>query len=176
MKARPFAIAIICAALVCGDLAAAQQQSTSAKTPLEYFGKSVRGVPVSPAVRVGKLLFVSGTPAFDKNGKLAVGDFPAQMKQVMENIAGILAASGTGWERVAKVSVFLTRQQDFAEMNRVYSTYFPSGHYPARTTVVVSALPHPDFLLEIECEALLEVRPCLNERDVARQVSFQSTR
>ena len=44
----------------------------------------------------------------------------------------------------------------FAEMNRVYSTYFPSGHYPARTTVVVSALPHPDFLLEIECEALLE--------------------
>ena len=149
-------IAIICAALVCGDLAAAQQQSTSAKTPLEYFGKSVRGVPVSPAVRVGKLLFVSGTPAFDKNGKLAVGDFPAQMKQVMENIAGILAASGTGWERVAKVSVFLTRQQDFAEMNRVYSTYFPSGHYPARTTVVVSALPHPDFLLEIECEALLE--------------------
>ena len=156
MKARPFAIAIICAALVCGDLAAAQQQSTSAKTPLEYFGKSVRGVPVSPAVRVGKLLFVSGTPAFDKNGKLAVGDFPAQMKQVMENIAGILAASGTGWERVAKVSVFLTRQQDFAEMNRVYSTYFPSGHYPARTTVIVSALPHPDFLLEIECEALLE--------------------
>ncbi len=99
---------------------------------------------------------MSGTPAFDKNGKLAVGDFPAQMKQVMENIAGILAASGTGWERVAKVSVFLTRQQDFAEMNRVYSTYFPSGHYPARTTVVVSALPHPDFLLEIECEALLE--------------------
>src|SRR5438105_5231290 len=47
--------------------------------------------------------------SFDKNGKLAVGDFPAQMKQVMENIAGILAASGTGWERVAKVDRKSTR-------------------------------------------------------------------
>ena len=45
---------------------------------------------------------------------------------------------------------------DFAEMNRIYASYFPNGNYPARTTVVVSALPHPDFLLEIECEAVLE--------------------
>jgi len=41
-------------------------------------------------------------------------------------------------------------------MNRIYSGYFPNGRYPARTTVVVSALPHPDFLLEIELEAFLE--------------------
>jgi len=41
-------------------------------------------------------------------------------------------------------------------MNKVYATYFPGGKFPVRTTVVVSALPHPDFLLEIECEAVLE--------------------
>ena len=42
--------------------------------PLEYIGKPVRGVPVSQAVKAGNVVFVSGTPAFDGNGKLAVGD------------------------------------------------------------------------------------------------------
>ena len=42
---------------------------------LEYFGKPVRGVPISGAVKAGKFVFVSGTPAFDASGKLAVGDF-----------------------------------------------------------------------------------------------------
>src|SRR5207244_4279053 len=124
--------------------------------PLEYIGKPVRGIPVTSAVKVGKSIFVSGMPAFDANGKLAVGDFSAQMKQVMDNLTGILKVAGTDWSRVVKTNVLLMRASDFAEMNRVYSSYFPDGKYPARTTVVVAGLPHPDFLLEIECEALLE--------------------
>jgi reactive intermediate/imine deaminase len=123
--------------------------------PLEYIGKPVRGIPVSGAVKAGKFVFVSGTPAFDSNGKLAVGDFPAQMKQVMENLTAILKASGADWDRVVKTNVMLTRGSDFADMNRIYSGYFPNGTYPARTTVVAAGLPHPDFLLEIECEAVL---------------------
>jgi 2-iminobutanoate/2-iminopropanoate deaminase len=133
-------------------LPAAAQQSAL----LEYIGKPVRGVPVSQAVKVGKLLFVSGMPPFGEGGKIAVGDFPAQMKQVMESLSGVLKSSGAGWGRVVRTTVYLTRFQDFAEMNKVYATYFPGGNFPARTTVVVSALPHPDFLLEIECEAVLE--------------------
>jgi len=124
--------------------------------PLEYIGKPVRGIPVSSAVKVGKSIFVSGMPAFDSSGKLAVGDFPAQMKQVMDNLTGILKAAGTDWNRVVKTNVLLMRAGDFAEMNRIYGSYFPDGKYPARTTVIVAGLPHPDFLLEIECEALLE--------------------
>jgi 2-iminobutanoate/2-iminopropanoate deaminase len=123
---------------------------------LQRIGKSVRGVPVSPAVRAGQLLFVSGTPGFDAAGKIAVGDFPAQMKQVIENITGLLKAAGGGWDRVVKVNVILVRREDFPEMNRIYTSYFPDGKYPARTTTVVSALPSPDFLLEIECEAVLK--------------------
>jgi 2-iminobutanoate/2-iminopropanoate deaminase len=107
-------------------------------------------------VKVAKFVFVSGTPAFDGNGKLAVGDFPAQMKQVMDNLTATLKASGAGWDRVVKANVLLMRTGDFAEMNRIYATYFADGKYPARTTVVVAGLPHPDFLLEIECEALVE--------------------
>ncbi len=122
---------------------------------LEYIGKPVRGIPVSSVVKVGKLVFVSGTPAF-KDGKVAIGDFSAQMKQVMENIANTLKSAGTSWDRVVKTNVMLTRSADFGAMNGIYATYFPEGKYPARTTVIVAGLPSADFLLEIECEAVLE--------------------
>jgi 2-iminobutanoate/2-iminopropanoate deaminase len=130
--------------------------ATANSEPLEYIGKPVRGIPVSSAVKVGKSVFVSGMPAFDGNGKLAVGDFPTQMKQVMENLTRVLKAAGTDWNRVVKTNVLLMRASDFAEMNRIYGSYFEEGKYPARTTSVVAGLPHPDFLLEIECEAVLE--------------------
>ena len=126
--------------------------------PLEYIAPQDRfkgNVPLSLAVKVGKHVFVSGIPGYDPHGTLAVGDFPAQMKQVMENITAILEASGTGWDRVARTKVFLTRTQDFDDMNRIYATYFPDGKFPARTTMYVHALPKPEFLLEIECEAVL---------------------
>ena len=138
---------LTCAVLVLASQCKSQQ--------LVYVGKPVRGIPVSSAVKIGKLLFVSGTPAY-KDGKLAIGDFPAQMKQVMENIAAVLKSAGTSWDRVVKTNVMLTRSGDFDDMNRIYATYFPDGKYPARTTVVVAGLPSPDFLLEIECEAILE--------------------
>src|SRR5438067_9272434 len=99
--------------------------------PLEYIGKPVRGIPVSSAVKVGKSVFVSGMPAFDPNGKLAVGDFPAQMKQVMDNLSRVLKEAGADWSRVVKTNVYLTRSSDFAEMNRIYGSYFEQGKFPA---------------------------------------------
>lgn len=155
MKSRLLVVGILGAALVAAGRLSAQQTATD-PTPLQRFGKSVRGVPLSQAVRAGKLVFVSGTPAFDAAGKLAIGDFPAQMKQGMDNVTAVLKSAGTGWERVVKVNVILIRREDFADMNRIYASYFRDGRYPARTTTVVSALPQPDFLLEIECEAALE--------------------
>src|SRR4051794_20556905 len=108
-----------------------------AKTePLEFLGKPVRGIPVSSAVKVGKAVFLSGMPAFDANGKSAVGDFPAQMKQVMDNLTNVLKSAGADWSRVVKTNVLLMRASDFADMNRIYGSYFPEGKYPARTTVV----------------------------------------
>ena len=126
--------------------------------PLDYVfpeGQHRVAAPLSPAVKAGNMIFVSGIPAYDAAGKLAVGDFPAQMRQTMANIAGILAAAGAAWDRVAKVNVLLTRREDFPEMNRIYAEHFPEGKYPARTTAIVYSLPRPDFLLEIECVAVL---------------------
>lgn len=116
----------------------------------------VNPVPYSPAVKAGHLLFVAGTPALDKNGKVAANDFTAQMNQVMENIGGVLKAAGVGRDRVVKVTVFLVRRDDFKEMNRIYATHFAPGKYPARTTAIVASLPNPDFPLEIDCEAVVD--------------------
>ena len=141
------AFSLLAAAVLLANQASAE--------PLEYIGKAARA-PISSAVKVGKSIFVSGTTPFDANGKMAVGDFPAQMKQVMDNVGNVLKAAGADWSRVVKVNVLLTRGSDFAEMNRIYGSYFPDGKYPARTTAIVAALPNPDFLLEIECVAILE--------------------
>jgi len=111
--------------------------------------------PLSPAVKVGNMLFISGIPPYDAEGKLAVGDFTAQMNQTMETITAILKEAGTDWSRVAKVNVLLTRREDFEEMNRIYAAHFPDGKYPARTTAIVYSLPRANFLLEIEAIAVL---------------------
>jgi 2-iminobutanoate/2-iminopropanoate deaminase len=109
-------------------------------------------VPLSHAVAAGGLVFVSGSTPFDKEGRLARGDFAAQMHQVMANLKVILADAGSSLERAVKVVVILTRIGDFAQMNEIYRTYFRAGNYPARTTIG-GQLAHPDFLLEIECVA-----------------------
>ncbi|MFC5476360.1 RidA family protein [Paraherbaspirillum soli] len=152
--------------MIAGLVAAAIPATAIAKDsasaqPLEFIHpgglqKGSAAPPYSPAVKVGNLVFVSGTPAFNTDGKLAVGNFTAQMMQVMANITNILAAAGTNWSRVVKTNVCLTRREDFAEMNRIYASHFPDGKYPARTTLIVYSLPSPDFLLEIECMAILE--------------------
>ena len=109
-------------------------------------------VPLSPAVRTGNLVFVSGMPAYYGDRQIAKGDFPAQMHQVLKNIQAVLAAGGTSMEKIVKMNVILTRKQDWDDMNRIYREYFKEGDYPARTTIVCD-LANPDFLLEIECVA-----------------------
>ncbi len=110
-------------------------------------------VPLSQAVKTtGDLVFVSGTTPFSKDLQIAKGDFEAQMNQVMRNIIDILAEAGTSLDKVVKTNVILVRIEDFAEMNRIYSTFFEDGNFPARTTIE-APLAHPDFLLEIECVA-----------------------
>jgi reactive intermediate/imine deaminase len=112
-------------------------------------------VPLSLAVKAGHFVFVSGVPAFAANGAIAVDDFPTQMRQVMANIGAILNEAGCGWDRVVRTRVYLTRVADLADMNRLYAAHFPNGRYPARTTLIVQALPRAEFLIEIECEAML---------------------
>ena len=72
-------------------------------------------------------------------------------KQVMSNIIALLNAAEMTTENVVKCSIFLKDMDDFAEVNKIYSSYF-SGTFPARETVQVAKLPL-DVSIEISCIA-----------------------
>lgn len=108
--------------------------------------------PIAQAVRQGRLVFVSGITPFDLELNLAKGDFDAQMRQTMQNVGAILKASDSSFDKVLKCTVILARREDWRRMNELYAAYWPDGKYPARTAFE-ALLPHPDFLVEVECVA-----------------------
>lgn len=109
--------------------------------------------PYSPGVTFQRLVFVSGQGATDPaTGELAGADIAAQTEQVFRNIRAILQAAGTDLQHVLRCGVFLVDMAEFAAMNAVYGRVF-GDHRPARTTVEVSRLPHPDLRVEIDCIA-----------------------
>lgn len=95
--------------------------------------------PYVHAVAVGDLLFTSGQIPLTLDGSMPEG-IAAQTEQVFDNLAAVLAAAGTGLDRVVKATVFVTDLGDFATLNAVYEKRFGS-HKPARSTVQVAALP-----------------------------------
>jgi 2-aminomuconate deaminase len=79
-------------------------------------------------------------------------DIEVQTRAVIENIRDILKAAGAGLEDIAEISAFLVDMADFDIYNRVYAEYFDHDG-PARTTVAVRQLPHPDLVIEIKAVA-----------------------
>jgi 2-iminobutanoate/2-iminopropanoate deaminase len=111
--------------------------------------------PYSAGVRVGNLLFLSGSIPLDPaTGQVVPGDITAQATRVMENIKALLAAAGAGFNHVVKTTVFLADMNEFAAMNEVYATYF-TAPFPARSTVQVARLPR-DVRVEIEVVAVID--------------------
>jgi len=97
--------------------------------------------PFAPAVRAGEFVWLSGQVAQSPTtGKLIVGDVSAQTEQIFKNLSAVLRATGKTLADVVRVGVYLTDMSDFPYMNSVYARHFDAP-YPARTTVVVSALP-----------------------------------
>jgi len=117
----------------------------------------VKAPPLSFATRTGDLLFMSGIPGFDEQGKLPEA-FEAQFGFVVRNIKRVLDEAGATFRDLVKVNVLLTRASDVAAMNALYAGAFGPAPYPARTTCVVQALPDPKMLIEIECVASLAGR------------------
>ncbi len=109
----------------------------------------------SQAVKVGNLLFVSGQlPINPDSGKLITGNFKERTRQVLNNLKNIIEAAGSNMNKVVKTNVYLTDLSNFAEVNEVYSEFFPSDP-PARAAVQISKLPL-DTDIEIECIAEVE--------------------
>jgi 2-iminobutanoate/2-iminopropanoate deaminase len=108
--------------------------------------------PYSQAILTDTMLYCSGQIPLNPQGVMVEGDVTAQTIQVFENITAVLAAAGSSFEKVVKVTVFLADMNDFAAMNAVYGTFF-TANPPARSTVQVARLPR-DAKVEIEITAL----------------------
>lgn len=108
--------------------------------------------PYSQAVVADGWVFCSGQIPLDPaTGQMVAGDVGAQTRRVLENLKAVLAAAGSGLDRVVKTTVYLKDMTDFAAMNAVYGEFFPKDP-PARATVQAARLPK-DAAVEIDVVA-----------------------
>jgi 2-iminobutanoate/2-iminopropanoate deaminase len=108
--------------------------------------------PYSQAVEAGGFVYLSGQiPVDPATGGVVEGDVQAQTRQVMENLAGVLATAGCSMADVVKVTLFIRDMDEFPKINEVYGEYFKTDP-PARACVEVSRLPK-DVLVEAELVA-----------------------
>ena len=97
--------------------------------------------PYTQGVIEGGFLFTSGQVPLDPaTGKLVSGGLEASAERVFDNMEAILREGGLTLSDVVKATVYLTRAEDFAPLNAVYARRF-GDHRPARSTVIVAALP-----------------------------------
>lgn len=121
------------------------------------------------ARRVGNLLFLSGIGPrnpednsipgleLDADGKIAKYDIEAETHAVFANVKAVLEASGTSWDKMIDVTVFLTNmKKDFPVYNKIYGEYFKDVQ-ACRTTVEVKSLPTP-IAIELKVIATIENR------------------
>jgi 2-aminomuconate deaminase len=134
--------------------------------------KAPKPVGLYPHARkVGKLLFLSGVGPrkagsdatdsavpgleIDKNGNFIAFDFEAQCRAVFDNVKVILEESGSSWQNLVDVTVFLVNmKRDFIAYNNIYAEYFKDNQ-PCRTTVEINSLPTP-IAIELKCIATID--------------------
>lgn len=119
------------------------------------------------ARKVGNLLFLSGVGPRERgskaipgvtlnvDGSIAAYDIETQCHSVFKNVKLILEASGSSWDKLVDVTVFLTNMKDdFKIYNEVYAAYFKDNQ-PCRTTVEINCLPTP-IAIELKCIATID--------------------
>jgi 2-iminobutanoate/2-iminopropanoate deaminase len=165
MKLLYLVVAALCfsGVLVCSLQAQQQRQASQAKPgatqpapSVEYLAGTRSGsAPLSEAVRVGSMLYLSGQLGVDASGTLASGGIKGETKQVMENIRNTLEKNNSGMDRVVKCTVMLTDIADRSAMNEVYVTFFSKDRLPARSAFGTTGLAL-GAKVEIECLATVK--------------------
>lgn len=131
-------------------------------------GKAPKPMGLYPHARkVGNLLFLSGIGPrdpendeipglkLDKHGQFLSFDFEAQCHSVFKNVKTVLEASGSSWDKLVDITVFLVdMKRDFHTFNKIYATYFKDNQ-PCRTTVSVNSLPSA-IAIELKCIATID--------------------
>jgi 2-iminobutanoate/2-iminopropanoate deaminase len=142
-------VAVLLAALSIAPALAAQQPAAK-QVIIPPGGR--RSATLSPGIRAGNLLFVSGQIGLRRDAPDTT--IQGQTKQALDNMKNVLEAAHTSPENVVKCTVFLADMKDFAGMNSAYTQFFTSNP-PARSTVAVAGLASPGAKVEIECIALI---------------------
>jgi 2-aminomuconate deaminase len=123
------------------------------------------------ARKVGNLLFLSGVGPrtagsdandsgvpgldLDHNGNFKLFDFEAQVHSVFANVKAVLEASGSSWNELVDITVFLVdMKRDFHTFNRIFAEYFKENQ-PCRTTLAINSLPTP-IAIELKCIATVD--------------------
>jgi enamine deaminase RidA (YjgF/YER057c/UK114 family) len=109
----------------------------------------------SRAVRQGNVIAVAGTAPIAPDGTtVGVGDAAAQMHRCLEIVRLALQAAGAGLKDVVRTRVFLVRIDDWQTVGKVHGEYFNQTR-PASTMVQVSRLIDPEWLVEVEADAVV---------------------
>lgn len=117
---------------------------------------SPRGYSHAAKVTEGKPMFIAGQVALDKSGNLAgKDDLAAQTEQVFQNLKAILEAAGGSFRDVVKLNVYVVDISGLPAYRDVRDRFVDMKNPPTSTAVQVSALFHPEFLIEIEAVAIL---------------------
>lgn len=126
---------------------------TEQQPEIEYYpAESTMRVPFSAAVRVGNMLYLAGQIGIDATGNVVSGGIAAETRQTMENIRATLERHGSSLDRVIKATVMMADMAEWAEMNKIYVTYFDK-HLPARSAFGTTGLAL-GVRVEIECIAV----------------------
>jgi reactive intermediate/imine deaminase len=135
-------------ALVACDVAHAQQPQFIPNTG------AMANLPFSEAVRVGNMLYVSGSIGV-KPGTLQLveGGIVAETRQTLDNIKAVVERNGSSMDNVVKCIVMMADMSEWPRMNDVYVTYFPKNK-PARSALGANGLAL-NARVEIECMAVI---------------------
>lgn len=113
---------------------------------------AVPGLPFSPAIRVGDVIYLSGHIGAPLGSKQVVpGGIQAETRQALANIRDVVTAAGSSMSRVFKCTVYLVDMRDYDAMNEEYAAAFPVDP-PVRSTVAGTGLAL-GARVEIECLA-----------------------
>lgn len=138
-----------------------------------FAGTGVTPRGAYPHVKVvGDWIFISGTSSRKPDNTIAGVDIidemgtkrlniEAQTREVLNNIERNLQSVGASLKNVVDITTFLVNMNDFAGYNKAYAEFFNKETGPARTTVAVHQLPHPDLVVEIKATAFLQKQDSL---------------
>lgn len=120
-----------------------------------YKSEDLPDLPYSAAVRAGDMVYVSGVTGHRPGSAEPVeGGIDAEADQAFAYVKQTLERVGSSLDKTVKCTVLLADIDHFPALNKAFTRYFPENP-PARSTIVVPALPH-DSQIEVECDALAD--------------------